>query len=184
MKWKIIYPPPRSLPFLVIVPIFLFFFSDASTKVKHEGGRGEVITMAIWTIKTIHLQYCQKWKKTISSENRTKSELNIDFGPRLYAEFSIRTQLKVRLSWGCVGVWTKNCHLVYFSARISILNSVIKSRFRFQLITFFTNQMFMTVKTGVEMYMYSVSVTRDTDLLMVADDVRIINSEANKLSAE
>ena len=88
------------------------------------------------------------------------------------------------MSWGCVGVWTKNCHQVYFSDRISILNSVIKSRFRFQLITFFTNQMFMTVKTGVEMYMYSVSVTRDTDLLLVADDVRIINSEANKLSAE
>ena len=42
----------------------------------------------------------------------------------------------------------------------------------------------MTVKTGVEMYMYSVSVTRDTDLLLVADDVRIINAEANKLSAE
>ena len=44
--------------------------------------------------------------------------------------------------------------------------------------------MFMTVKTGVEMYMYSGSVTRDTDLLMVANDVRIINAEANKLSAE
>ena len=56
-----------------------------------------------------------------------------------------------------------------------ILYSVIK-RFRFQLITFFTNQMFMTVKTGVEMYMYSVSVTRETDLLLVADDVRIINA--------
>ena len=40
--------------------------------------------------------------------------------------------------------------------------------------------MFMTVKTGVEMYMYSVSVTRDTDLLLVVDDVRIINAEANK----
>ena len=44
--------------------------------------------------------------------------------------------------------------------------------------------MFMTVKTGVEMYMYSVSVTRVTDLLLVADDVRIINAEGNKLSAE
>ena len=44
--------------------------------------------------------------------------------------------------------------------------------------------MFITVKTGVEMYMYSGSVTRDKDLLMVANDVRIINAEANKLSAE
>ena len=32
--------------------------------------------------------------------------------------------------------------------------------------------------------MYSVSVTRDTDLLLVADDVRIINAEGNKVSAE
>ena len=37
--------------------------------------------------------------------------------------------------------------------------------------------MFMTVKTGVEMYMYSRSVTRDTDQL-VAEDVRIINADA------
>ena len=59
-----------------------------------------------------------------------------------------------------------------------ILYSVIKSRIRFQLITFFTNQMIMTVKTCVEMYMYSRSVTRDTDQLMVADDVRIINADA------
>ena len=44
--------------------------------------------------------------------------------------------------------------------------------------------MFMTVKTGVEMYMYRGFVTRDKDLLMVANDVRIINAEANKLSAE
>ena len=58
-----------------------------------------------------------------------------------------------------------------------ILYSVIKSRIRFQLITFFTNQMFLTVKTCVEMYMYSRSVTRDTDQL-VAEDVRIINADA------
>ena len=59
-----------------------------------------------------------------------------------------------------------------------ILYSVIKSRIRFQLITFFTNQMFLTVKTCVEMYMYSRSVTRDTDQLNVTDDVRIINADA------
>ena len=105
----------------------------------------------------------------------------INFGPRLYVRYF---QDNPNLGSGWVVVESGfgqfiviKCSFIDLNWFYIILYSVIKSRIRFQLITFFTNQMFMTVKTGVEMYMYSRSVTRDTDQL-VAEDVRIINADA------